>query len=68
MMIFMLVQKFHLLYIHPQFEVEKTSSPESFFMVKLFLSYCSIKCFISKKKLNFIEFFFPIGILLQYRA
>ena len=57
-----------VIYTPPQFGVEKTSSPKYFFMVKLFLSYCSIKCCISKKKLNFIEKKFPIGILPQYRA
>ena len=52
-----------VIYTPPQLGVEKTSSPNFFFMVKLFLTYCSMKCCISKKKLNFIEKAFPIGIL-----
>ena len=50
MMIFMLMQKFHLLYIHlHSWELRKIPLQNRFLMVKLFLSYYSIKCCISKK-------------------
>ena len=69
MMIFMLVQKCHLLYIHlHSSELRKLPLQNIFLMVKLFLSYCSIKCCISKKKLNFIEFFFSYWYLTIVRS
>ena len=49
-----------VIYTPPKLGVEKTSSPKYFLMVKKILSY-SMKCCISKKKMNF-------GILSQYRA
>ena len=55
-----------VIYTPPQLAIEKTSSPKYFLMVKLVLRY-SMKCCISKKKMNFKEKTFPIGILPQYR-
>ena len=54
-----------VIYTPPQLGAKKTSSPKSFFDGKTILSYCSIKCCISKKKLNFIKKLF---LLVSYHS